>query len=123
MDTFTHIVFLPERVKAVIEPGRPGAYALRVNDPMEIGYVGRSDTCLQTRLSTHNHLYKFDYVIFRYAESPAQAFLFECEAFHALEQTTPGMSNKYHPAAPDGTGLICPYCDFGAAMRRYLRVA
>jgi hypothetical protein len=50
--------FTPEVVRLVVEPGWPGAYALGRSreDQFEIGYVGRSNTCLQNRLVTHNYL-------------------------------------------------------------------
>lgn len=121
MSRYRPIVFLPDVVRDIVLPNRPGAYALGRGEPFRLEYVGRSDNCLQTRLAAHNHLYAFDYFIFRYAETPFEAFVRECELFHALEQSTPNMMNKYHPAAPAGSGARCPYCEFGLGIRRVFR--
>jgi len=104
--------FTPEVVRRAVELGRPGVYILGSDiNGFVGGYVGRSDTCLRNRLATHNHLYKFDYFIFRYAANVSQAFRLECQYWHTYEH---GMevSNCIHPAAPHGSGSCCPYCEF-----------
>lgn len=106
--------FTPQVVRRVVTPRRAGVYILG-NDVHGFagGYVGRSDSCLQNRLATHNHLYKFDYFIFRYATSVQQAYRLECQFWHTYEH---GMEveNRIHPAAPRGSGSCCPYCEFAA---------
>jgi len=64
-----------------MEPGRPGAYALGYSreGQFEIGYVDRSDTCLQSRLVTDNYLWRFDYFIFQQAKNEYEAYALECE--------------------------------------------
>lgn len=123
MRSYTPILFLPQIVRAVVAEGRAGAYVLGSGSDFKVGYVGRSDTCIQHRLATHNYLYRFDYFIFRYAASIEEAYLFECEAFHALDQNGGTILNKYHPAAPHSSSMSCPYCDFAADIRQALLAA
>ena len=104
-------LLLPHIVRDVVVPGKPGTYVLG-NDKNGFvpGYIGRSETCLQTRLATHNKLYEFDYFLFRYAENTVDAFFQECEFWHACQELV--MSNRIHPAAPHGSCLECPFCHF-----------
>lgn len=122
MLTYTPILYLPQIVCALLDENRPGAYVLGSEQDFKIGYVGRSDTCVRRRLAFHNHLYKFDYFIYRYAKNAEEAYMFECEAYHALERRS-GMLNKYHPAAPRGTSLFCPYCSFAEDVKQFLLAA
>jgi hypothetical protein len=116
---YTPYLLLPDVVREVVEPGIAGAYVLGSGLNFEVGYVGRSDWCVRRRLAGHNHLYQFDYFIVRRAVSAAEAFAFECEAWHALEHRHAHMLNRYHPAAPAGTGFDCPYCKFAMDVRAY----
>jgi len=112
--------FTPEVVRLVVEPGRPGAYALghsRVGQ-FEIGYVGRSDTCLQNRLVTHNYLWRFDYFIFQQAADEYEAYALECEFWHSFKDQ---VRNLIHPASPQGSGLGCQYCGFASSIVRLYR--
>jgi GIY-YIG catalytic domain len=114
-------IFTPESVRGIIKENKPGVYALG-NDAngFVVGYVGRSDSCLQTRLSTHNHLYRFDYFIFKYALSINEAFKLECEYWHASKEKQ--IANLIHPASPSNSGMKCPYCDFAAQMNKFFAV-
>lgn len=60
---YTPVIFLPGVVRAIVDAGRPGTYVLGTGSDFEAGYVGRSDTCVRSRLASHNHLYRFDYFI------------------------------------------------------------
>ncbi len=120
---YTPVLFLPEVVRTVVEANRPGAYVLGSGPRFEVGYTGRSDVCIRRRLSAHNHLYRFDYFIFRYADDSEEAFQLEAEAWHALHQRGATILNKYHPALPAGSGLKCPYCDFAERAKEFLREA
>ncbi|MHA7631647.1 GIY-YIG nuclease family protein [Corallococcus sp. M7] len=113
-------LFLPKEVRKQIEPCRPGVYLLGMGPDFTPGYVGRSDTCLRTRLSGHNHLYEFEYFIFKYADNPGDAFMLECEYWHVLQQTGVKVANKYHPAPPSSNGTRCPYCEFAGQMQEYI---
>ena len=66
--------------------------------------VGRSDKDLNEALRSFiasEALFKFAY------ESDARrAFIRECELFHRFRPP----ANVLHPSRPDGTTLICPYC-------------
>jgi len=112
--------FTPEVVRLVVEPGRPGAYALGHSQEgqFEIGYVGRSDTCLQSRLVTHNHLWRFDYFIFLKAADEYEAYALECEFWHSFQDQ---VRNLIHPASPQGSGLGCQYCGFASSIARLYR--
>ena len=109
--------FMPGVVREVVEPGRPGSYLLGYDDGgFRAGYAGRSDACLRNRLATHNHLYDYDYFIFRYARDEMEAYRQECESWHLLEAEGGDVANRIHPAAPAGSGACCPYCEFGQHM-------
>lgn len=123
MLTYTPILYLPQNVNALVDEGMAGTYVLGSGQDFKIGYVGRSDTCVRRRLVSHNHLYKFDYFIFRYAENPLEAYRFECEAYHALERVGSEVLNQIHPAAPRSSGVRCPYCSFARNVKRFVLAA
>jgi hypothetical protein len=52
-------------------------------DPL---YVGRSDTCLLTRLLSHNHRGRATHVVWRVTRSQRQAYYQECCLYHTYEQ-------------------------------------
>lgn len=112
--------FTPEVVRLVVEPGWSGAYALGHSreDQFEIGYVGRSDTCLQSRLVTHNYLWRFDYFIFQQAANEYEAYALECEFWHSSKDQ---VRNLIHPGSPSGSGLACQYCGFASSVARFYR--
>lgn len=105
-------LFVPSIVREVVAPGYPGAYALGDDRGGFIaGYIGRSDTCLQTRLLKHNHRYEFEYFIFRYATSVKEAYHLECQFWHTSAEQG-HLLNHRHPAVPVNSQLCCPYCHF-----------
>lgn len=111
-------------VRAVIGPGRMGAYALGHLDADFVpGYIGRSDRCLRDRLATHEQLGSFDYFIVCLSCSPAAAFIEECGLWHACSQAGHALENRVHPARPRAAGLLCPYCDFAVQAIRALQAA
>lgn len=113
MEYTTPYLFLPEVIREYVQPGRPGVYVLGDNENgFQYRYVGRSDTCLQTRLLTHNHLYRFEYFIFRYVDSPKDGFLLESKWWHDCRVQGFPLVNQIHPDAPSHSGFTCPYCDF-----------
>ncbi|MGH7510057.1 MAG: hypothetical protein ACREMZ_11375 [Gemmatimonadales bacterium] len=116
--------FTPVFVRAVIGPGRLGAYALGHLDADFVpGYIGRSDCCLRDRLATHEQLGAFDYFIVCPSSSPTTAFNAECALWHACSQKRHHLENRVHPARPRGSGLLCPYCDFAVQAIRAIRAA
>lgn len=58
----------PDVIRNEVIKGIPGAYVLGDMEDGEFRfkYVGRSDSCLQTRLLTHDYLYEYSYFIFAY---------------------------------------------------------
>jgi hypothetical protein len=113
MTLFTPFRFTPAVIRQQVEQGRMGSYILGFDQEGFVGqYVGRSDTCLQRRLSLHNHLWTYDYFVFKYATTLNEAFFQECELYHSYLLFDKQLHNLIHPAMPSGSGLVCPYCDF-----------
>lgn len=113
--------FTPSVIRAIVLPDKPGVYALGNDENgFKVGYVGRSDYCLQNRLATHNHLYSFDYFIFKYASCVEEAFELECRFWHASKEKK--ITNQIHPASPTNSGLRCPYCSFAEHMIKMFAV-
>lgn len=95
----------PPTVRALVPSGTPGTYLLLRGDvPL---YVGRSDTCLQSRLVNHNHLSAATHVLWEPAREAWTAFCLEAWWWHRHKNT---LINKIHPARPIGRGP-CPFCD------------
>lgn len=110
---WTPRLLLPRVVRKVVAPGKPGAYALGDDHRgFTVRYVGRSDTCLRTRLLTHNHLYGFEYCAFQCSATVEDAFAVECELYHVHLQLGIALKNQLHPASPRWTGASCRYCRF-----------
>ena len=96
-----------EQVNSVVRPGTPGVFALgygQGRDVFYVNYIGRSDNDVRTRLLDFigsDSLFKF-----REIGSAKDAFLRECELFHAF--SPPG--NRLHPSRPALSGWRCPHC-------------
>lgn len=114
------LLYLPEVVRQVVAPGKSGVYMLgdMIENEFQIRYVGRSDSCLQTRLLNHNHLYKFSYFYFLYTDSPKEAFRLEAKWWHACVDFDIPIINKIHPDSPGNAGLVCPYCQFAQSVKQ-----
>ena len=120
MEFGSAILFLPEAIKAFIEPGRSGVYVLGVVDNgFCYKYVGRSDICLRTRLLEHEYLYRFPYFIFKYAGTPEEAFVLESKWWHDCNTQNIRLYNRIHPDAPSHSTLSCPYCQFSLNWGKY----
>ena len=106
----------PRTVRAMLPQNLIGAYLLlRGRVPV---YVGRSDTCLRTRLSTHNHLGPATHVTWEATRTPVAAFHLESFWYHRHHRS---LLNRIHPAAPAHTGGTCPFClDDRPALRHAL---
>ncbi len=113
------VLFLPDVIRGVVSPGRSGAYLLGYSDrgAFRIVYVGRSDSCLRTRLLGHELMYEVEYMVFRYTANVREAFLHECEYWHACADS-PELVNRVHPATPRDDPRPCPYCEFARRMAR-----
>lgn len=101
---------VPSVVRALVPEGRAGVYML-LRDGMTF-YVGRSDTCLRTRLAAHPLLHLATHVTWEPCESPLKAYRLESAWFHAL-QLTAELTNRNHPAHPSGEPNDCPFCSTG----------
>lgn len=108
----------PTTIRALVPRRIPGTYLLLAGSrPI---YVGRSDTCLRTRLASHNHLNKASHVLWEPAPTPAAAFALEAFWFHKHSDS---LLNKAHPASPKGQRMKCPFCSCSSekALRHALR--
>jgi len=88
----------------------PGNYALgKKNDEgtFMVGYVGRADKDVNSRLKSWVDKTKRPFFKYSYASSAKAAFEKECENYHEFDP--PG--NDIHPDRPDGAGWKCPRCD------------
>ena len=115
-------LFLPEMIRELVDEKKAGVYALGevVDDKFFVGYVGRSDTCLRTRLLSHNYLYDFSYFYFQYAGTPAGAFVKEAGLWHACVDYGMSIRNRIHPDSPVNAHLKCPYCQSAKIIKHSL---
>jgi len=100
-----------QQVRKDVPDDHPGFYRLGhvIDGRFYTSYVGRSDSCLQTRLGRHAQLKWFTHFVARPTDTVEEAYRRECLFYHLEEKTT---FNKYHPARPAETDLVCPYCEF-----------
>lgn len=99
---------LPHIVRAVVPRSSRGAYLLlRQARPV---YVGRSDLCVRTRLSTHPLIGVATHFLWEPCRNRMAAFSIESIWFHRL-QGRPGVLNFIHPASPAESGVACPFCN------------
>ena len=113
-------LFLPESIRKFVLPGKCGVYVLgeMIDGEFVVKYVGRSDSCLRTRLLTHNYLYSYSYFYFLYMDSPEDAFRLESQWWHACVDFDIPIINKIHPDSPVNAGLVCPYCQFAQSVKQ-----
>ena len=106
-------------VQNMVPQGKPGTYYLGeiLEDKFYVLYVGRSDTCLKTRLLQHVKSGEFNYFRFRTCKTKKNAYKNECYAFHSHINT----KNKVHPA--HNGSCNCPICscvdEFQTALPDY----
>jgi len=95
----------PPVVRAFVPPAAVGVYMLlRGGAPF---YVGRSDRCVQSRLTGHALLGLASHVTWEPCADPLHAYRLESAWFHAL---SPTLLNRIHPARPLGWTKECPFC-------------
>jgi len=96
-----------DAVSAVVRSQVSGVFALgygAAGDVFYVNYIGRSDADLRARLLEFigsDVAFKF-----RPTLTPKEAFLRECELFHAFRP--PG--NRVHPSRPSLSDWQCPRC-------------
>jgi hypothetical protein len=94
-------------IRPFMPPGVAGAYLLLKGDqPL---YVGRSDTCLRTRLLGHEHLGAASHLVWARCDTARQAYHLESYWYDRL-QAHGGLLNRVHPARPAETDEVCPFC-------------
>jgi hypothetical protein len=108
-------LFRPEVVRVLVPSGQPGVYLLwsasgTCSPGTRLVYVGRSDNDLQRRLARHEKYPVATHFGWRSCSTPKEAFQTECLFWHSLAESD-GILNKRHPAAPAGSGLMCPFCE------------
>ncbi len=102
--------FTEKQIDAIVEEGCIGVYELggpSASELFHIAYVGRSDTCLKTRLRQQllrRHEERFR---FRYCADKKAAFDMECAVWHDNPHLA---KTQEHPDRPDGTNYHCPAC-------------
>lgn len=102
-----------EEINKRIKKDKIGNYAyghMDESDSFIVEYIGRSDTCLNTRI--RHGINKYDMFKFSYAESVKEAFEKECINYHDFGGNEK-LSNTIHPARPEGYDYDCPVeeCD------------
>lgn len=105
--------FTRATVRTLLPPGFPGAYILlrirKGSDAIPI-YVGRSDTCLQTRLTGHPYRGRATHFVFAPTGNAKRAFWLEAAWYHRLTSENVTLLNQLHPASPANSQLNCPFC-------------
>ena len=109
----------PDVIRAEVTKGLPGVYVLGdiENGKFIFKYVGRSDSCLQTRLLTHDYLYEYSYFVFSYVKDAKKAFELESKWWHDCRNNSISLRNHIHPDSPSNQFLICPYCQFSNSLK------
>jgi hypothetical protein len=99
-------------IRSMIPEKVVGAYVLlRDGQPF---YVGRSDSCLLSRLVRHELLGHASHLTWEICRDPVRAFF--CEAFlYDSSRELSGFLNCVHPARPARYQGNCPFCSIRAA--------
>ena len=83
----------------------PGVFALGMirGGAFSVSYVGRAENDLARELDRHELSYS--HFKFAHVETVEQAFLKECELYHAFAPEA-----NAHPSRPSGVQMKCPVC-------------
>jgi hypothetical protein len=85
-------------LRRAIPPGLIGVYLMI--SMRRLIYAGRSDSCLQLRLTAHEHLAHAGLVVWRGCTSTLMAWRLE-RLWYGRIAGSPGVLNRIFPAAPD----------------------
>lgn len=99
--------FTPDVVQALLPDSVVGTYLL-IKHGLPV-YVGRSDTCLRTRLGRHPWLGIATHFTWEPCRTSFQAFCLESLWYHRLVGE-PETLNRVHPARPSNCRRPCPFC-------------
>lgn len=115
LDEPKHFAFIarPDVLRALIPVEHSGVYML-LHGPAPF-YVGRSDSCIQTRLANHPLLRIATHVAWEPCADPLHAYHLESAWFHTLRAST-HLANQIHPARPAGERKNCPFCSIGDCL-------
>ncbi|MFE3455966.1 GIY-YIG nuclease family protein [Nocardiopsis aegyptia] len=95
----------PWVVRAMIPDHYIGTYVLFHHGQEH--YIGRSDTCLRTRLLRHCTTAHAEYFAYDIHTTSEQAFSMECSLYHTHRSS---LINVRHPDRPDYQNSVCPFC-------------
>ncbi len=101
--------FNSESINTHVTQTSPGNYAIGlINDQGNFmpKYIGRADMDLNKRLQNWIGMKNHPHFKFSYALSPKDAFIKECENWHAFKP----IENSQHPAKPLKEDWLCPEC-------------
>ena len=105
-----------KKIDNEVERDKLGVYGLdrgSKDDSFKVYYLGRADSCLNTRLKDHiGDKYKgsiYKWFKYDYANSVEDAYRKECECYHYYGGKDK-LDNEVHPQKPEGTNLKCPIC-------------
>ena len=123
MDSTRAWLFVPYVVRILVPARVPGVYLLGRVTP-ECGvfvphYVGRSDSDLRQRLTTHEKFPLTTHFCAQPCGSAGEAYVRECFYWHALRGEA-HLLNSIHPDSPVKTGLRCPYCSASKQFGAYI---
>lgn len=94
-------------INKVVAANKIGNYGLGSPNKeglLMVGYVGRSDGRLRSRLLDHAQSGKYSHFKFSYATSVTEAYHKECRNYHDFKPK----GNSCHPDQPDGVDCRCP---------------
>ena len=94
-------------LRAAISPDTVGTYLLLRNTAPV--YIGRSDTCLLSRLLGHPLRDCTTHVVWERTDSQQMAFSIEAYWFHRYRDLG-ALLNRIHPTVPSRSVMACPFC-------------
>ena len=103
-------------IRAMIPSRLPGVYLFlsRQGQPL---YVGRSDSCLLSRLAQHEMLHHATHVVWNVCRDPVRAFFEEAYLYDRYKGDG-SLLNMIHPARPHGYDGDCPFCSIDVSSVR-----
>ena len=105
--------FTREKIDLLVEPGKPGNYALGRYDEATrkiiVKFVGRADEDLNSALKGQLRLIQYKAFKYSFADDSKAAYEKECRNWHDFGGKVK-LDCKFHPKAPEGSDWKCPRC-------------